>query len=529
MRMRGNLVLLLAAGAAAQPALPIASIISATHWVCNVCCGYTQFSVVATCFKITIFRYSPLQSPCYYISDKVPSLWDGAAALATTGTTSIKLVLDAGGTTTYPWNTDWTPILANVHSLADLAATPIYDTVFRGRDDLTGSWNYSVFDLITYRVSGTGDWNYWCSDFTPDDGANETTEFRDLTAYLLRSFEGTGKRFMLEHWEGDWSAHCGNYDPTRAPDPAVQARMVQWLAARQAGVNAGRTAWCNTARVRGGALADLDCSDGRAIHAAAGIEVLHATEVNLVLTSMRSGFPNNILQVVPHVALDLISYSSYDTQFLNPGFGEALDFIASHHNRTSASLTPGVYVAEVRDASVLCYAYDSATLDELHVTPITPSLVSSQYGVAQNEDTTADLLAVYQNVNAWALSTGPSGARRALYTFAWELFCNEVDNFPGQRCNSDTGPQFNASHLHGFWLIRPDGRCVLSTCAQVKRKLRVTLYTFHISPSRLQPIPIIRFSCWINKRNPAAPYTDPLCAVRCGARHGRSGNKWVRG
>lgn len=29
--------------------------------------------------------------------------------------------------------------------------------------------------------------------------------------------------------------------------------------------------------------------------------------------------------------------------------------------------------------------------------------------------------------------------------------------FPGQRCNAATGPEFNASNLNGFWLIRPDG------------------------------------------------------------------------
>lgn len=34
---------------------------------------------------------------------------------------------------------------------------------------------------------------------------------------------------------------------------------------------------------------------------------------------------------------------------------------------------------------------------------------------------------------------------------------DESPQFPGGRCNSGTGPQFNASRLHGFWLVRPDG------------------------------------------------------------------------
>jgi hypothetical protein len=105
------------------------------------------------------------------------------------------------------------------------------------------------------------------------------------------------------------------------------------------------------------------------------------------------------------------------------------------------------------------------------------------------------LLAVYANVIGGTLSVGPSGQRRAMHAFAWELFDNEVrpahtrqrargvdscvaatlsnptppfayhagqvrngvPGFPGQRCSSATGPQFNESNLNGFWLIRPDG------------------------------------------------------------------------
>lgn len=191
---------------------------------------------------------------------------------------------------------------------------------------------------------------------------------------------------------GDWSAKCGGYNASKPADPAVQARMVQWLVARQAGVDAGRAAWCEAAVASGAAPPGLDCADGRAIHAAAGIHVYHASEVNLVLSSMTSGFPNNILEVVPKVALDMVTYSSYDTEGLSPGFGLALDFIAAHHNRTRASPDVGIVVAE--------------------------------YGKAQNDVPMETVMAVYQNVNAYAFSIGPSGKPRAMLTLAWELFDN---------------------------------------------------------------------------------------------------------
>ena len=104
--------------------------------------------------------------------------------------------------------------------------------------------------------------------------------------------------------------------------------MVQWLSARQAGVNAGRAAWCYSRRSSGERQSvtreAINCEDAAAIHAAAGVEVryrkgvrcpavimaleaavlidstivqvLHGSEVNLVLTSMQNGFPNNILK-----------------------------------------------------------------------------------------------------------------------------------------------------------------------------------------------------------------------------------------
>ena len=422
-----------AAAAPAPSQAELASFLSATHW-----------------------------SPCYFISAE-PSLLDGCAALARTGTTSIKLIFSGDVENLYPWNTDWPSIMAGVKTLTDLARTDLYDMALRGRATLP-AFNYSTFSLITYGLTTAG-WDYWCTDFSDSDAALETAEFSSFTAHLLSI--GGGKRFMLgkypkrpphstpspahyhrnppppppppprsvsttqltpfplpraEHWEGDWAARCGSYDASKRAAPEVQARMTRWLAARQAGVDAGRRAWCRAA-----ALGDCDARSPQAIHAAAGAEVFHATEVNLVWDAM-TGFPENINVVVPAVALDMISYSSYDTMFRNPGFAQALDYIASKHNRTAASPSPAVFVAE--------------------------------FGVAQNEESAEALLAIYANVAQWAFSTNAQGVRRASNIFAWELFDNEVNpgkQFPGGRCNNITGPQFNASDLHGFWLIRPDG------------------------------------------------------------------------
>jgi len=381
---------------------PLSSVVSATHW-----------------------------SPCYYLNRSLPSLWDGSSALFELGTSAIKLVLSIDVNSTYPWNSDWPAQLAGVKDLASLAQTPYYDAVFRGSAE-GGGWDYRTFDLITYRVAPGGD---WCTEYTAADAAIDEREFAGLTAHFFAAFAGSGKTFLLEHWEGDWAARCGGYDGGKPADPRVQARMVDWLSARQRGVDGARAAWCaarNAAAAQAGAppAPPLDCADGRAIHDAAGVTVLHASEVNLVLSSMETGFPNNILEVIPKVQLDAVSYSSYDAQWLNPGFGLALDFIAAHHNRTSASPPSAVWVAE--------------------------------YGLAVNEDPfPADQLALYAHVVGTALTTSPvTGAARAFAAFAWELFDNEhkvTPGFPGGRCNARTGPEFNVSQLNGFFLRAPDG------------------------------------------------------------------------
>lgn len=348
-------------------------------------------------------------NPCYW-NVNLPNqsvLTNGVTTLAGMQTRAVKLALfDPVGN--YPFLSDWSAV-ANYTSLLQLAQHPYYDAVFQ-RDD------FDVFALVAYRwvpsIPTGGD--YWCTGITPADEVDETEQFKSLTMYLMTAFNASGKRFILQHWEGDWAARCGSYNASQPASPAAQVNMIAWLKSRQAGVDAARSQYCAQYLP-----ADFNCSNHAAVMAAAGVEVLHASEVNLVLSSMQSGFPNNILAVIPHVALDMLSYSSYDTQALNATFGAALDFIAEHHNRSTGAPQPGVYVGE--------------------------------YGVAQEVSPFSELQHVMKNVMTYALG---GASPRAAHTFAWELFDNEAD-IPGGRCH--TYPVWNTSLLHGYWLMTPNG------------------------------------------------------------------------
>jgi hypothetical protein len=93
-----------------------------------------------------------------------------------------------------------------------------------------------------------------------------------------------------------------------------------WLQGRQEGVTQGRA----SARAALGAAAITG-------------NVFFSAEVNLVQETRLTGIANMINQVIPYVKLDMVSYSSYDSQNSATDFPACLDYISQQHNRTAAS------------------------------------------------------------------------------------------------------------------------------------------------------------------------------------------------
>ena len=353
--------------------------------------------------------------PCYYLNASLPSLLDGAAALARTGSRIIKVHFAPD----FPWNSPLWPA-AGFPDLVATAQHPYFQALFSNAVPGTA---FQTFVLVAFSVNQGS----VCGTYSAADAANDVAQFSALTRHLFAAYSGSGKRFVLQSWENDWAARCGSYNASRPADPRVQDNMVRWLQARQDGVSAGRAAAC-AARSGGGGAAACAQSE-RAFMAAAGLEVYHAAEVNLVRAAMAEGMPNNILRVVPRVALDMVSYSSYDTMHTRE-LGAALDFIAAHHNRSAAAPSPAVAIGEFG----------------------TPEMVSPPGTVAHG----------VTNVLAYALSSGAgagnAGQRRAAYALYWETIDNEARGEAwGDRCSAATGPVFDEAHLNGFWLFRPDG------------------------------------------------------------------------
>ena len=279
----------------------------------------------------------------------------------------------------YPYNSQW----PSVDSLVEGARIPYFKQLF--------SKPFTTYILV---VTSLGrDDGYWRNGITDEQKKDEQRQFYELTKYLLTEYKGSGKTFVLQHWEGDWMAR-GNFDAKVEPSPSALANMVEWLNARQAGVN--------QARQEAGEQ---------------GVHVYHATEVNLVVQSMRNGSAGVVNKVLPHTRLDLVSYSAWDSatsHYSDPNvLRDALDFIAANAPDSPAFGNHNVYLGE--------------------------------FGMPENQYKPEQIQTAMKNAVQTGLKWG------CPYIVYWQLYCNELKD-----PNAEAPVKSNDA-VRGFWLIRPDG------------------------------------------------------------------------
>jgi len=147
--------------------------------------------------------------------------------------------------------------------------------------------------------------NTWVDGLSEQERKEEYEEIYALATQLLNAYSGTGKTFLLGHWEGDWYL---SYDRNEEPTPLKIRGMIDWLNVRQRAIDDAKR--------------DTKYND---------INLYHYTEVNLVQKGMKGG-KCLVNDVLPHTAVDYVSYSSYDTIYPHIGnvgkpLHEALDYI----------------------------------------------------------------------------------------------------------------------------------------------------------------------------------------------------------
>jgi len=279
----------------------------------------------------------------------------------------------------YPFNSKW----PKINNMVEMAKSPYFMELF--------DKPMTAYILMCFSM-GRGD-VYWRKGVTEEQKLDEKRQFYELTKHLLTTYTGTRKTFILQHWEGDWLIR-GNYNRNVDPTPQAISGMIDWLNARQAGVNQARQ--------------EVGTNE---------VFVYHAAEVNRVVDSMKNGKPNMVNTVLPHTKLDLVSYSAWDATIDYPDdlqvFGEALDFIAKNMPDSPYFGNRNVYIGE--------------------------------FGMPENKFPAEQIQKMIPNVITTALDWG------CPYIIYWQLYCNELQD------SKELPPVHSNNAVRGFWLIRPDG------------------------------------------------------------------------
>jgi len=232
---------------------------------------------------------------------------EGGDQLLVFGTRVIKVWLTNDVATLYPFHSDWTPPAANV---VELAQKPYFQTLF--------AKPFTTYLLVVKPVT---DSPQFLAGMTAADVTAESDQMHDLASYLLTTYAGTGKTFVLQNWEGDHLLRTGLTAQQEPPAISVQG-MIDWWNARQDGV-----------------------ARARAEVGERGVRVAHAAEVNQLADAM-AGRVTATNDVLPHTHADLYSYSSWDIDFDPAVLTQALDYLRSKAPPSAMYGQRNIYLGE---------------------------------------------------------------------------------------------------------------------------------------------------------------------------------------
>lgn len=314
-----------------------------------------------------------VMAPRYYFGD-LPCMLEGARRIYEFGSRTIKLVLSPNYRGEYPHNHDW----PELGSLTELVSHPQVKPVF--------DMNFHTFVLEAYPLSPVArdcpfmhltppvsddcvvlDENTGLGEpikrvFCSEQLKAEYEEIYRFASYLHEEYAGSGKTFIIQNWESDWSVR-GKGDPNMDPPPEKMEQLVTWINNRQDAVDAARRD-----------------------HPGSGVNVWNCAEVNLVAHALE-GRPTVTTCAVPKMRCDIYSYSSYDTSIAGTQLSDALDLL-------------------------LKYCPPSETVGD-------KNLFIGEYGLPENEFPVEQQLSSLENVVTLAME---KGLRHVIY---WELYCNE--------------------------------------------------------------------------------------------------------
>lgn len=323
----------------------------------------------------------------YFLSDE-PFIIEGAKKVQELGYGMLKLWFykDEGNQRGYEYNSEWG--LTKSMTLTDMAKHPYYKEIFE--------MPFSVFCLnIKEGFSAASEQDQSAKLQKVEE------EFFALTRYLVTTYEDREITFILSNWEGDWAMRGGTSkvskwrkDSIPTDAPIRVKNMINWVNARQSGVNRARTEF-----------PDSKC------------KVFNAVEVNKVFDGVTDGMPTITTDVLPKVKVDMVSWSAYDGKSTDGiKMYRGIDYIRQYMVPTDyMEGEKVVFIGEINEHENV-------------------------------EDRTRE--SVWEFCD---LIMGVYLAQDIPYVFYWELYSNDTKEGPKDQSRVRT-----ADEMRGNWLVRPD-------------------------------------------------------------------------
>jgi hypothetical protein len=250
----------------------------------------------------TLFSKHQLE-PGMYVWDGLTDLPGGIAALDHDGFHAIRLLLSPASRRAYAL-----PPFRCAEGRTTLQCLVLSDAYKRA---LSGK-ALDVVMFTAYDFTSFPRQHYLDPEFLNTHRQQVFDEYRDLTETLMHEYSGSGRVFIIGHWEGDNQVYCGSSYDFQTADHKRDACIEQYPEVRLAGL----TAWL---KIRQEAIAE-----GRRRATAAGasnVEVYHAVEFNTIFASRRvSGasissrdYKGVLDTSVPAVHPDVCSYSAWES------------------------------------------------------------------------------------------------------------------------------------------------------------------------------------------------------------------------
>lgn len=241
-------------------------------------------------------------------------------------------------------------------------------------------------------------------------------EFYEATKYLLETYRGSGKTFILQNWETD---NYIRYSMEGMDEVIVLRRYAEYFNVRQDGINRAR--------------AEFGMDEEK------NVFVFGALEINKLDGSYT--YSKAVDYVVPYTYADLYAYSSYE-------YKDKDKFKNAEEISVALQAAMGYYRSKLpekeRYPQPVYFGDNRLAITEFGY----PDKADGYSGEWQKTVAEGHLLAL--------------DACRLQYAVYWQLCCNELvgENASVIKKLSPTALRaynFSAGELNGFYLLRPDG------------------------------------------------------------------------